>query len=372
MSGARVGNLKGRVWALALALLGVLLLAQPASAAVCGEESPGPLILEAKTSPGTLPFQGGTGVVTTRVEDDCGVTVIAEISSTEGAYWSFELLPSEEDLNTNHRVYRGEFQVPENFQEWPVGYQVTIQAHEQEGPFAEAYAGEIEVAGVPQFDEPPYIYEPFVARNLWGARGGESLISVSAWDLRGVASARAIVTNPDGSETEIPLEPVSFSRFEGVLPVPPNHGEAPLLYSVSVFAEDDIGQTTGGYAGAVTVEPKGTPNPGFLTMEASNRYFGSVPLGHKGSLRSVRLSNPGKPGSPPVSGFLRTSDPQFFFPGAVPEGAPFTLAAGEERVIEVGFRPTVSGQQSARVLLVRDDGRQPKAAVTMFGWGGPR
>jgi hypothetical protein len=374
MSGSMVANLKGRMVAAAVVVLGgLLLLSAPANAATtCGEEGAGPLILEAKVTPGSLPSQGGTGAVYTRVEDDCGVQVIAEISSSDGFFVSFELLPGEEDINTNHRVYRGEFQVPQNFQEAPVGYQVTIRAIEQEGPTAEILAGEIEVAGVPPFDEPPYIYDPTITRSIWGYRGGTSVIGISAEDIRGVAYAYAVVTNPDGSETEVPVEPVSASRFEGPLQIPRNLGGEPAVYSVSVFAADDIGQTTGGYAGTVTVEPKGTPNPGFLSLEATNRYFGSVPLAHKGALRSVRLSNPGKPGSPPVSGFLRTSDPQFFFPGAGPEGVPFTLEAGEEGVFQVDFRPDLTGRQSALVALVRADGRQPQAALRLFGWGGPR
>lgn len=373
MSGALVANLKGRVAGAALVVLGALLLpSAPASAATCGEESAGPKFLEASVTPGSLLFQGGTGSVTTQVEDDCGVTIIAEISSTEGAYWSFELLPGEEDLNTNHRVYHGEFQVPENFQEWSVGYQVTIQAIEQEGPSVELLAGEIEVAGVPQFDEPPYVWEPSVARSVWGYRGGSSVVSMSADDLRGISEAFAIVTNPDGSEMEIPLEPVSASHFESLLPIPPNFGGEPAVYSVAVFAGDDIGQRTGAYAGTVTVEPKGTPNPGFLTLESTNRYFGSVSLGHKAALRTVRLANPGRPGSPLVFGFLRSYDPQFYFPGASLEGVPFALGPGEERVFEVGFRPNASGRQSAAIVLDRTDGRQPKAALRLFGWGDPR
>lgn len=175
-----------------------------------------------------------------------------------------------------------------------------------------------------------------------GWLGGSTRISVEASDTRSLASVHAVVTNPDSSETEIPLEASSFSRFEGLLELPPNFSGGAQIYSVAVFAEDDIGQTTGAYAGTITVEPKGTPHPGHLTLEPAHLHFGPVSIGQK-ALGSVVLSNTGKRGSPPVSGFLRTSEPQFFLPGASDEGLPFTLKPGEERIFAVGFQTLCEG-----------------------------
>jgi hypothetical protein len=374
MSGPRSVNLKGRLGAVAMAAVGGLLMfaGTPASAAAaCGEEGAVPLITEASVTPGTLPAAGGTGTVETRVEDQCGVIVSVEIASTEGTFTSFELLPGEEDLNTHHRIYRGEFQVPENRGEAPVSYAVTIRATEPEGGSAELLAGQIEVAGVPPFDEPPFLFDPSIVRNVWGYRGGTSVIGVSAEDLGGISEARAVLTGP-GGETEVALEPVAPERFEASVSFPANLGSSPAVYSVAVFAADDIGQTTGAYAGTVTVEPKGTPNPGFLTLEAPNRYFGSVALGHKAAPRTVRLVNPGKPGSPPVTGFLRSYDNQFYFPEGGLEGIPFSVGPGEEELIEVDFRPNEPGRQNGLLVLDRADGRQPNASLRMFGWGGRR
>jgi hypothetical protein len=372
MSRSIVKNLSHRRLGIAaLALFAALLLVVPASAAACGEEGPedtGPLITEAKLSPASLPSDGGTGVISARVEDDCGVQqVYAEINSTEGMYISFQLLPFEV-INGNAIVYRGEFQVPANFQEWSVGYQGNVSAEDTNGAFAEAYAGEIEVAGLPQFDEPPYISAASSAPSVWGAWGGTTRISADASDTRSLASVYAIVTNPDNSETEILLEATSFSHFEAALQLPANFSGEPQVYSVAVFAEDDIGQTTGAYGGAITVEPRGTPHPGQLTLEPSALHFGPVSIGQEVG-GSVVLSNTGKPGSPPVSGFLRASDPQFSLPGASDEGLPFTLKPGEERVVTVDFKPSAKGQQIGRLALVRADGRQPSKGVSLFGWG---
>jgi hypothetical protein len=362
---------RSRVGVVALALLGALLLALPAGAAACGEdgtEDTGPLVTEAKLTPANLPSEGGTGVISARVEDDCGVQqVYAEINSTEGTYIGFQLLPTEA-LNSNSAVYRGEFQIPANFQEWEVGYQGNVSAEDTNGAFAEAYAGEIDVAGMPPFDEPPYISAASSAPSVWGAWGGTTKISAEASDTRSLASVYAIVTNPDNSETEIPLGATSFSHFEGTLELPANFTGEPQIYSVAVFAEDDIGQTTGAYGGAITVEPKGTPHPGQLTLEPNALHFGPVSIGQEVSA-SVVLSNTGKPGSPPVSGFLRASGPQFSLPGASDEGLSFTLGPGEQQVVAVDFQPSAKGQQAGRLALARADGRQPNKGVSLFGWG---
>ncbi len=369
----RIGNLlrRHRGGLATLALLATLLLALPASAAACGEEGgedTGPLVTNAKISPVSLPSGGGTVAISARVEDDCGVQqVYAEIYSTEGIYQSIQMLPYEV-ISSNAIVYRGEFQAPANFQEWEIGYQANVSAEDTNGAFAEAYAGEVDVAGLPPFDEAPYVSEASVAPSVLGGGGGTAKIEVEASDTRSLANVYAIVTYPDHSEKEVWLEPISFSRFESPLKLPANLGGSPQVYSVAVFAEDDIGQTTGANAGTVTVEPKGTPNPGWLSLEPSYRRFGHVVIGEKG-WRSVVLKNTGKAGSPPVSGFLRTSGLPFFLPGAGPDGVHFTLKAGEQRKFDVGFKPTALGLQSGRLTIVRDDLAQPKLGMALFGTG---
>ncbi|MET0559909.1 MAG: choice-of-anchor D domain-containing protein [Solirubrobacterales bacterium] len=354
-----------------MGLLAALMLAVPAGAAACGEEGgedTGPLVKEAKLTPSSLPSDGGTGVISARVEDDCGVAqVYAEITTTEAGVYSFQMLPFE-DINSNARVYRAEFQVPANYQEWEVGYQANVSAEDTNGAYAEAYAGEISVAGAPQFDEPPYISAATATPSIWGAWGGATKISVEASDTRSLANVYAIVNGPDGSETELPLEAVSFSRFEGVLNVPANFGPLAENYSISAFAEDDIGQTTGAFAGAVTVEPKGTPHPGALTLEPGALHFGPVSLGHPAS-QTIALANTGKPGSPPVTGSLKVPGSQYSLVGASGESLPFSIGPGEKETFTVRFQPSDKGQQTARLALVRTDGRQPNRGVSLFGWG---
>ncbi len=362
-----IGRCPGSLLVALMALVGLLMLAAPALAAAC--EDGGPQITEARLVPTSLPAAGGTGVISTRVADDCGVRrVDAEIRSSNGLFFvDFELLPSD-DLNTNNRFYKGEFEIPANFGEEAVSYQGVITTESVEGLLAEEFAGDIEVAGTPPFDEAPYVSEASVTPTVWGGLGGTSRIAMRAEDNRGVADAYAIVTLPNGREREIPLEAIDADVFTGQLTVPGNPGDSPRGYAVAVFAEDDIGQTTGVYAGSVTVEPKGTPNPGFLTLEPGYLRFGSVTLGHA-AIRTVVVRDTGKPGSPPVSGVLRSSEPQFVLPGLSEGGVPFTLAAGEQRSFEVDFQPSLTGQQSGRLTLSREDGRQPNTGLSLFGWG---
>jgi centrosomal CEP192-like protein len=372
MSRSIVGNLRHvRLGVVALGLLAALLLAVPASAAACGEEGPedtGPLVSEATLTPGSLPYGGGPAVLTARVEDDCGIQqVYAEVFSTEATSFGVQMLPYEV-ISGTAVVYRGEFQVPANFQEWEVGYQANVSAEDTNGAYAEAYAGELNVAGVPQFDEPPYVNAAVTTPNVWGAWGGATKVSVEASDTRSLANVYAIVTGPGGSETELPLEATSFSRFEGVLNVPANFTATAQTYSVEAFAEDDIGQTTSASAGTVTVEPKGTLHPGSLTLEPAALYFGPVSLGAAAS-QEIVLANTGKPGSPPVSGQLRLPSDQFTLAGASGGNLSFSLAPGEERIVTVGFQPSARGQQTARVALVRADGRQPNRGASLYGWG---
>jgi ABC-type phosphate transport system substrate-binding protein len=247
---------------MALTLLATLALALPAVAAACGEdgtEDTGPLITEAHVTPAGLTHEGGTGVVSARVEDDCGVQqVYAEINSTEGVYVSFQLLPFE-DINSNARVYRGEFQIPANFQEWEVGYQVNISAEDTNGAFEEAYAGEINVEGLAPFDEAPTVWDASVSPRQLTAIGGGVTIRASAADTRSISEVYATITPVGGSSFQIQMEPIDFTRFEGVFSAPENAGLAPVQYSVEITALDDIGQPASVNAGRISVAAPPSP-----------------------------------------------------------------------------------------------------------------
>jgi centrosomal CEP192-like protein len=133
----------------ALTVLAALLLAVPATAAACGPEAP-PVITNAKATPGTLPWEGGTIRVEAEVtEPGCGVVVWLEIVSSDGNHYPSQMLPTEETVNDNPRTYRAEFGAPANPGTTVQKYSVTIFAEDQDGQRASASAGTVKVAGRP-------------------------------------------------------------------------------------------------------------------------------------------------------------------------------------------------------------------------------
>lgn len=367
MSG-RIGSLRRRyrTGIAVLSLLATLALALPAIAAACGEEGgedTGPLINLAQITPASLTYEGGTAVVTTEVEDDCGIQqVYAEVSSTEGAYWGFQLLPFE-NINSNSIVYRGEFQVLPNYQEWPVSYQVTISAEDTNGAFEQRYAGEVEVAGVPQFDEAPYVSEASVSPRVVGFAGGQVKIGADASDNRGLGNVFAIVTLPDETQKEVPLEGVSWLHFEGRFKVPANLGATRQEYSVIVYAEDDIGQQSWESAGSFIVAPR----TGLLNAWTSvGSYFRDVAIGDTAT-RLVVVRNRGGPRTQPVEASITTSGAAFSLQETVGKKINFTLGPEERRIFAVDFSPVSQGFKVGSAIVSRADGAQPDISVRLTG-----
>jgi hypothetical protein len=219
--------------------------------------------------------------------------------------------------------------------------------------------------------EPPQItVAPNVTPTLWGGGGGTSTISVSATDEAGIARAFAKVTNPDGSEGEIPLASAGGDRYAGSFAVPFNVTVNPVHYQVAVYVEDTAGRIAGATGSTIVVEPKPVPNPGYLVLEPSTVKFGATPIAPGNPSRYFILRNPGKPASPTVTGTLESTDPmEFPLLGSPEAGLPYSLAPGESKTFRVFFEPAVIGQRQAQIKLNRTDNRQQNTAVLLFGQG---
>lgn len=362
----RIGGLRGRYRAgvAVLTLFTALSLALPAAAAACGEgdEDTGPVIKFAHLTPVSFSYEGGTAVVTTEVEDDCGIQqVYAEVSNTEGAYWGFQLLPFE-NINSNSIVYRGEFQVVPNYQESAVNYQVTISAEDTNGALEQAYA-ESEVAGRPPFDEAPYVSEAKLSTTIAGSTGTPVRIAANASDTRGLANVFAIVTLPDETQQEVPMEGVSSSHFEGRYKPPPNLGATPQKYSVIVYAEDDIGQRSWESAGSFVVARRtGLLNSWMFV----GGYFGEVPVGQT-STRLLVVGNQGGPLTQPVEASITISGADFELQGAAAGKLDVTLNPGDHRTFTIKFAPISRGLKVGSVVVSRKDGAQPDMSQKLTG-----
>jgi hypothetical protein len=350
------------------AVLAMALLA-PDLASACGEEGgedTAPIVSSAHVSPASLPSGGGPVAIYATVEDDCGVyQVYAEMYGTNGFVQSIQMLPWEVAPD-GVVTYRGETNIAPNVQEEALSYQFNVAATDTNGAPAEAFAGEVEVAGVTPFDEPPYLYEWSVAPELVPAAGGPVTIKTFATDDRSVSYVYALITpNGGGTGTEVPLEPISSDQFEGVFHMPANPDGIGKGYSVEIYAQDDIGQETSANAGTFL---QSGAKPGRLNAwVSSGSYFGILNVGTH-AIRPVVVRNAGAKGTAPVSAVFKASGAPFYVPGR-PAGIPFTLAAGQQRTFNIEFRPSTPGFRAGGAVIEFPTESQPKFGVKLTGQG---
>ncbi len=357
-----------------LALLAALLLVLPAAASACIEDGGGedraPTIGGEQVNPTTLTSLGGTVVLTGEVEDDCGIRSVHGEVLNEGFASFFEMHPVGPGSFVNATLYQGEAQLPPNYQESPVYYFAVMEAEDTNGSIEHAFSGEVEVAAAPAFDEAPYVSNATLSPRTLGSAGGLVTIGADASDNRSVANAFAIVTLPDKSQREAPLEPVSSQHFEGTFLAPANLGAAPEEYSVVVYAEDDIGQTGSESAGSFTVAAPVAPPPSgeLVVRRSTTRSFGRVKVGHA-STRRVVVRNTGRRGTAPVAASITTSGAPFSIQGAVGGKIEFVLEPKETRAFTIEFEPVVAGLATGSVVVARADGTQPAVSVSLTGVG---
>jgi hypothetical protein len=350
------------------------LLVLPAAASACIEDGGGedraPTIGGEQVSPTTLTYEGGTVVLTGEVEDDCGIRSVHGEVVNEGFASFFEMHPVGPGSFVTATLYRGEAQLPPNYQESPVYYFAVMEAEDTNGSIEHAFSGEIEVAAAPAFDEAPYVSNATLSPRTLGSAGGLVTIGADATDNRSIANVFAIVTFPDKSQREVPLEPTSSQHFEGTFLAPANLGPAPEDYSVVVYAEDDIGQTGSEGADSFTVAaPVAPPPDGELVVGGSTRRsFGGVKVGHV-STRRVVVRNTGGRGTAPIGAAITTSGAPFSLQGAVGGKIEFVLKPRESRTFTIEFEPVAAGPATGSVVLTRADGAQPSVSVSLTGVG---
>lgn len=357
-----------------LALLAALLLVLPAAALACIEDGGGedrtPTIGGGQVSPTTLTYQGGTVVLTGEVEDDCGIRSVHGEVVNEGFASFFEMHPVGPGSFVTATLYQGEAQLPPNYQESPVYYFAVMEAEDTNGSIEHAFSGEVEVAAAPAFDEAPYVSNATLSPRTLGSAGGLVTIGADATDNRSVANAFAIVTLPDNSQQEIPLEPTSAQHFEGTFVAPANLGAAPENYSVVVYAEDDIGQTGTESVGSFTVAVPVVPPPSgeLVVRRPTTRSFGRVKVGHA-STRRVVVRNEGRRGTAPIAASITASGAPFSIHGATGRRIEFILAPMETRTFTIEFAPLAAGPATGSAVVARTAGTLPPVSVSLEGVG---
>jgi hypothetical protein len=353
---------------LAMLLLGLAALlflgVDRAAADEPGVEDAPPAILGGEVSPSSLSYEGGNVQVSADVVDDVAVWMVyAQVYGPNGNQ-SFQLFQG------NENTYYGTLEVPPNPSDSAVAYEVEIQAYDSNNAYVASTIGGVQVEGTPQFDEPPYVLEPLLTPTSLPSAGGSVTISADAYDNRALTGVHATIALPGGGSAEVPLQPLSSSRYEGSFTAPANLGSLGAEYPVEIVAEDDAGQQGRVSAGTITVEAPPPPlSAGVLEAWPAGRSFGTVRVG-KAAERLAFVRDILFDGSEPVAATARiVGSPAFSLPGAPAEGLHIVLRPGEKRAIAVEFRPTGAGQQAASLEIVRDDGGQPGLAVSLSGRG---
>jgi hypothetical protein len=368
MSGSTRTASRERLAAIVIGLLLAAALVAPhgASAEVGLEDTP-PIISNGVVSPGSVPYTGDQVRIDVDIEDDFGVFMAyAAVYGPEGIVENVLLIPSKISESGVGGTYSGIFNAPPNYTDSAVNYGVEIQATDTNGGTDYELIGGFEVEAQPQFDEAPYVTDPTIEPAELPAGGGTVTIRAGAGDNRGVSSVYATVTLPDGSTTDVTMEPLSCCDFEGTLTVPPNTGTAPQQYSIEVIAVDDIGQTGSANAGFVTVAAPPPPT-GDLAVERDSIAFGAVKLGHRLG-QSLVLMNTGPKSSAPIEGTIVVSGDAFSLSGT----SHFRLKPGQSKSYRVEFQPSGLGPQAGMATILPSGATEPDIAVPLSGVGVPR
>ncbi|MBJ7328713.1 MAG: choice-of-anchor D domain-containing protein [Solirubrobacteraceae bacterium] len=324
------------------------------------DENQAPVLMNQTASPRSLPAEGGPVTISAIATDDVRVeSVYAEVTGTDGSNHTVTLHA------TALQTYEGTFNAPANTSHEPVSYQVSVIATDDEDAYAQQYAGEVQVAGQPEFDEPPSVFDPVVSpRNLPSA-GGDVTLRVSATDLRGITEAWATVTRPGGSTARVDLEPIDGTRFEGTYNAPENTGSTAAEYAIEMTASDDIGQTSSVDGGKVTVAAVAA-QPGRIQVSPDWRVFGPIRAGRT-TTQSVTVRHAGPASSAPITVTSTASRAPFSVVG----GSSLTLNPGESGRVTVAFKPQSAGFVAGSLSVQRADGGQG-ASVRLTGIALPR
>jgi hypothetical protein len=351
-----------------MALTAILLLTIVGAAGADEEEidSTGPVIANGVLSPSSLPSAGGNAQISVDIIDESGVQMTtAQVYGSDGSYQAIPLYQGDGD------TYFGTLEAPANYSDATMSYSVEVQAYDLYNNYNANSIGEVQVEGQPQFDEAPWISMTELWPQFLPAAGGTATIAAEAGDNRGLGAVYATITPVGGGDsTEVGLNGVSSSRFEGTYEVPANAGPLAAEYLVEVVVQDDIGQEGRATAGTITVEPPPPPpSAGLLEVSPLERSFGQVAIG-KEATRVVFVRNLPRKGGEPVAATARLfGSPAFSLPGAPAGGIHFVLAPGEKRAFTVAFRPTGAGEQAAMLEIARDDGAQSNLGVSLVGRG---
>lgn len=357
-----------RLAAVLLTILAPLALS-PAGAGAQEQIDTPPVVSNVTASPSSLPAEGGLVTIFADASDEGGGVsdVQAEI---QGPFGGPEIVLM--SFTGVGQTFSGSLTIPGNFTDSQMDYSITVHAIDLNGNSTWASGSGITVAAAPQFDERPIASDPSVAPSSLPSGGGASTIRVTATDDRAISEVYATITGPDGTTTNLPLDGISSSQYEGVFTAPANTGATAARYAIEVTALDDIGQGSTVDAGVVTVAAAPPPpSSAKLTVSPGRLSFPTIRVGDRGRA-SIVIRNTGRRSAGTVSGVVAVSGAGFALVGAGPTGIAYMLRPGESKVLKVEFRPAGPGRYTGTVTVGRNDGAQPGLAVRLAGQAIPK
>jgi hypothetical protein len=368
---SRMNGLKRwRMAGVVFAILAPLALSPAGASAQDTIDTP-PVVTNVRAEPSFLPAEGGLVTIFADATDENGGVTWVEAQITGPFGGPETVLMGFTGLGT---TYSGSLTIPANFTDTPMNYTILVQAQDLNGNSTWEGGGGITVEAATPFDERPVVFDPLVQpRNLPKA-GGVTTIRASASDDRAISEVYATITRPDGTTTNVPLEGVGSSQYEGVFTAPANTRTTAAQYAITVTALDDIGQGASADAGLVTVAAAPAPPPPVVTKLSVNPgqlSFRTIRVGERGR-ESIVVRNTGGRSASTVSGVIAVSGAGFSLVGARPAGIAFTLRPGQSKVVSVEFRPNNPGRYAGAVTVRRSDGAQPGLAVRLSGQATPK
>jgi hypothetical protein len=216
------------------------------------EDNP-PVIQNATATPIELPPAGGEVQFTVEITDDFGVsTAYVTVVGTDSSVADYTLEPRGVGL------YGVDFNLPANFTNEQISYTLVAVARDTIDQETQANCGEVTVKSQEQFDEFPALGDGVVEPRTLARSGGDVQLSTTASDDRSVSEVLAVITAPDASTVQVPLEGIGGIHYSGTFHAPANTGTEPAVYTVRFVAYDDIGQGADADGGTITVTPDGT------------------------------------------------------------------------------------------------------------------
>jgi len=243
-----------------------------------------PDIQNCQVTPRSLPGNGGTVTFSADVTDNTAVASVSAFVTRPDNSVVEVVLAQQGTSNT----WSGTLNVPGNTGSAPQQYGVKLQAFDNSNNRTALDCGTFTVAVVD--NTPPAITNCVVNPRSLPSSGGYVTFKADITDASGVAMARVVVTNPNNTETNVPLvAPEVGNTYQFTYMVQGNSGSTDLTYGVRFEATDTVSNMAVEPCGTFVVSPPDRTGPTFANCQLTPR---SLPASGGSVLISADITDP--------------------------------------------------------------------------------